>query len=167
MKKNLKFLTITFSVVLNIVFIGSSLYYGADLFSLTARQGKQCHPLYEELALSRGQLDTLKPIRDSFHTFVNEQGRKIKARQLELVGLLTREKPNRQAIDAKRQTIQNLQRQMQAKVINHLLEESKIFTPEQRLKFFALIRKRIEKSNGPRPRWMPRTLVSPSEGKHP
>lgn len=167
MKKNLKILTITFSVVLNIVFIGSFFYHGTDLFRPSGRQANHAHPLYEELGLGRDQLDRFGPLRDSFHAFVNEQGRKIKARQLELVDLLAREKPDRRAIDAKQEEIQVLQRQMQARVIDHLLEESGIFTSEQRQKFFALIRGRIEKSNGPRPRWMPRTQVSPSEGERP
>ena len=56
---------------------------------------------------------------------------------------------------------------MQARVIDHILEESRIFTPELRRKFFALIRSRIEKSDGPRPRWMPRNAGSPSEGERP
>ncbi|NOY12250.1 MAG: periplasmic heavy metal sensor [Deltaproteobacteria bacterium] len=167
MKKNLKILAIIFSVVLNIVFTGSYFYHGSGLLPLVGRQANHDHPLYEELDLGRDQLDRFEPLRDSFHAFVNEQGRKIKAKQLELVGLLAKEKPDRRAIDAKQEEIQVLQRQMQAKVIDHLLEESRIFTPEQRQKFFALIKGRIEKSDGPRPRWMPRTQVSPSKGKRP
>jgi len=165
MKKNFKILAITFSVALNIVFIGSWFYHGSGLLPLAGRQGEHDHPLYEELDLGRDQLDRFQPLCDRFHAFVNEQGQKIKARQLELVDLLARGKPDRRAIDAKQEEIQALQRQMQARVIDHLLQESKIFTPEQRQRFFALIRTRIEKSGGPRPRWMPRNAGSPSEGE--
>jgi len=167
MKKNLTILGIIFSVVLNIVFIGSYLYYGAVLLLQADHQASYDHPLYKELNLSRDQLDRFEPFRDSFHAFVNEQGGKIKARQLELVGLLAAEKPDRWAIDAKQEEIQILQHQMQVKVIDHLLEESRIFTPEQRQKFFALIKGRIEESSGSRPTWMPRTQVSASKGKRP
>ena len=167
MKKNLKTLAVIFSVVLNIVFAGSYFYHGSGLFCPAGRQAEHDHPLYEGLDLGRDQLDRFKPLRDSFHAFVNEQGRKIKARQLELVGLLAREKPERRAIDAKQEEIQVLQRQMQARVIDHLLEESRIFTPEQRQRFFELIKGRIEKSDGPRPRWMPQKQVIPSKGRRP
>ena len=167
MKKNLKTLAIIFSVVLNIVFAGSYFYHGLSLFCLAGRQAEHDHPLYEELDLSRDQLGRFKPLCDRFHTFINEQGRKIKARQLELVDLLAKEKPDRRAIDAKQEEIQVLQRQIQAKVVDHLLEKSRIFTPEQRQRFFELIKGRIEKSDGPRPRWIPRKQVIPSKGKRP
>jgi len=165
--KNIKTLAILFSVVLNIVFIGSYFYHSSDLLPLADRQANHDHRLYEKLDLGRDQLGRFEPLRDTFHVFINEQGRKIKAKQLELVGLLVKEKPDRRAIDAKQEEIQVLQRQMQAKVIDHLLEESSIFTPEQRQKFFALIKGRIEKNDGPRPRWMLRMQVSPSKGKLP
>ncbi|NOZ84889.1 MAG: periplasmic heavy metal sensor [Deltaproteobacteria bacterium] len=167
MKKNLKILAITFSVALNIVFIGSYFYHGSGLLTLAGRQGEHDHPLYEDLGLGRDQLDRFKPIRDSFHAFVNEQGRKIKTKQLELVDLLAGVKPDRRAIDTKQEEILTLQRQMQARVIDHLLEESNLFTPGQRVKFFALIRERIEKSSGPRPGWMPKRRENPSKGKRP
>jgi len=161
MKKNLKILAIIFSVALNIVFIGSYFYYRSGPLAVTGRQANHNRLLYEELNLSRAQLERFGPLRDRFHAFVNEQGRKIKARQLELIDLLAGEAPDRRAIAAKRKEIQTLQRQMQTRVIDHLLEESGIFTPEQRRKFFALIKGRIGKSGGPRPRWMPQTGAKP------
>ncbi|GBE12691.1 hypothetical protein BMS3Abin13_00983 [bacterium BMS3Abin13] len=164
MKQNLKTLVIIFSVVLNIVFIGSYVYHRSDLTFITDHNTHHNRPLYEDLNLNRKQLDRFESIRDGFHNFVNKQGRKIKADRLELIDLLAKKNPNRRAIDAKQKEIQVLQQQMQAKVINHLLEESKIFTPEQRVKFFGLIRDRIEKSENPRPRWMQRTRPTPAEG---
>jgi len=167
MKNNLKILAIVFSVVLNMAFIGSYLYSRSGASAQVARQADHSRLLYQELSLDRDQLDRLKPLRDSFHAFVNEQGQRIKAKQLELVDLLAQEKPDRRAIAAKQERIQALQRQMQAEVIDHLLEESSIFTPRQRQRFFTLMKERIEGSVGPRPRWMPRTKVSPAPGKRP
>lgn len=167
MTKNLKTLAIIFSVVLNIVFTGSYFYHKANLLQLMGHRTNHNRLLYEELNLSREQLDRFGPARDRFHAFVNELGRKIKFKQLELIDVLAMENPDRSAITAKEKDIRGLQQQMQAKVIDHLLEESSLFTPEQRGKFFALIKERIEKSNGPHPRWMPRTRVSPSKGKRP
>ena len=167
MKKNLKALCIIFSVVLNIAFIGSYVYHKSGLLAPAVRHANHNRLLCEKLNLSREQLERFGPLRDSFHAFVNEQGRKIQAKQLELIDLLTREHPGRLAINAKQEEIQALQRQMQAKVIDHLLEESRLFTLEQRQKFFALMKRRIEKSSTPRPRWMPQTQLRPSKGKRP
>jgi len=167
MKKNLKILAIIFSVALNIVFIGSYFYYRSGTLAVPGRQSNHNRLLYEELNLSREQLERFGPLRDTFHAFVNEQGRKIKAGQLELIDLLAGEAPDRGAIAAKRKEIQTLQRQMQTGVIDHLLEESGTFTPQQRRKFFALIKERMGKSGGPRPRWMPQAGAKPSEGARP
>ena len=159
--KNFKILAITFSVILNIVFMGSSLYHGVGPLTPAAQQGHK-RPLYEELGLSRAQLKKIKPIRDNFHAFVNDQGRRIKVKELELVALLAKQRPNRRALAAKQEEIRALQRQMQTKVIDHFLEESRIFTREQRVKLFTLIRGRIEKNGSPRPRWMPPQQTNPA-----
>jgi len=163
MTKNLKTLAIIFSIVLNIVFIGLYFYHKADLLPLIGHRTSHNHLLYEELHLNREQLDRFRPARDRFHVFVNKQGLEIKAKQLELIDLLSMEHPDRLAIDAKQLEIQTLQQQLQAMVIDHLLEERRILTPEQRQRFFALIRERIKESSGPRPRWMPRKHGSPSK----
>ena len=156
MKEKLKTLAIIFSVVLNISFIGSYYYHKSGLNFMADRHVNHNHLLYEELNLSHEQLDRFGPLRDKFHAFVNEQAWKIKAKRLELIDLLAKEPPDHQAINAKRREIQTLQHEMQTKVIAHLLKEGSLFTLEQREKFFALIKERIEKSRDPRPRWMPR-----------
>ncbi len=163
MKINIKALLIIFSVVLNMVFTGSYFYHKLDQNTLTGSQGNHNRFLCEELNLSQEQLDRFEPIRDQFHVFLSQQGHVIKGKRLELIDLLAQENPDRKAIGAKEKEIQSLQRQMQAKVIDHLLEENRIFTPEQRKKFFALIKGRIEKSKGSRPKWMPQTRANPSK----
>lgn len=72
MRKNFKILAITFSVALNIVFVGYWFYHGSGLLPPPVRQ-EYDHPLYEELDLSPDQLGKFKPLRDRFHVFVNEQ----------------------------------------------------------------------------------------------
>ncbi len=165
MSRNLKTLAVIFSVALNIVFVSSYVYHKSGLFSLKNRGPNRNRPLYEELNLSREQLEKFVPLRDNFHAFIDEQGRRIKAKQLELIGLLAMEHSYRLAIEAKQEEIQALQREMQERVIDHLLAEKRLFTPRQREKFFALIKERIEKSSGPRPRWMPKKKRRPSKGK--
>jgi len=167
MKKQLGTLAVVFSVVLNLAFIGSRVYHASGLFHAANRAARHDRPLYEGLGLDRDQLDKFTPLRDRFHAFVTEQGRTIKTKQLEFVDLLAGENPDRRAIDAKQEEIQVLQRRMQTKVTDHLLDESKILTPEQRRKFFDLIKSRIETSAGPGPMWMPRRPARPSGGTRP
>jgi len=167
MMKNIKILGVIFSVVLNIIFVGSYFYHRSGPLAMTGRQVNHNHLLHEELNLDRAQLDRLKPLSEGFHAFVNSQGRKIKVKQLELVNLLAKAEPDRRAIGEIQVKIQALQRQMQAKVIDHFFAEGKIFTSEQRQKFFSMIKGRMEKGNAPRPRWMPQKHVNSSMGQRP
>ena len=164
MKKNIKLLAIIFSVVLNIVFIGLCFYHQSHLFYLKDRSANPNHLLYEELDLTRAQRDRFASARGSFHAFIRAQGRKIKISRLDLIDLLDSPNPDRSAIDAKQHEIQTLQQQMQIQVIDHLLAESGMLRPEQRQKFFALIKGRIEKSRSLHPRWMPQTWPTHSKG---
>ena len=166
MKKNFKILAIIFSVALNIFFIGSYLYHRLGMQPLANLKGSNDRPLCKELKLTRRQLEQLRPLRNSFHTFVRQQGSKIKAKQLELIDLLATDHPDPLAIKAKQAEIRALQQQMQSEVIDHLLKESKILTPEQRKRFFSLIRARIEKMSGPGPRWMRQRQGSRTKEKH-
>jgi len=167
MRKNLKILAIIFSVVLNIIFTGSYFYHSSGLLPLVNRQASYVHPLYEKLNLDRDQINKFEPLRNSLHAFINKQGQKIKSKQLEFVKLLAKENPDRLAIEAKQQVIRALQHEMQSRMIEHLLAESRIFTPDQRQRFFALIEGRIEKSDGSRPRWMRRGQAISSKGNRP
>jgi len=165
MRKNLIILAIIFSVVLNIGFIGTYYLQKAGLHPLKLVQANHKRFLYQELNLSPEQLAEFEPGRDRFHTYLDLQSRKIQAGQVELIGLLSENPPDRKAIDAKHEEIQSLQQQMQARVIDHFLEESRILTPEQRKKFFALIKGRIEKNSGFCPGWMQRSGLKPAHGE--
>jgi Spy/CpxP family protein refolding chaperone len=165
MKERLTILAILFSVVLNIVFVGTYIYHKFSESHNTSHDLSVNHRfLYEELNLSSEQLEKFKPVRDRFHTSLREQELAIKDRQLELIDLLDRENPDHMAINTKQIEIKDLQGQLQEKVIDHFLEEDKIFTSVQRAKFFALIKERIAKSDLTRPGWMPRAPANSAEG---
>ena len=167
MKKNLKTLVIIFSVVLNIVFIGSYVYNKSGLQIFKGHRGNNNSPLYEELNLSEEQLDRCKSIRADFHTFLNRQSKVIKGRQLELIDLLAKENIDYEAIDTKKKEIQTLQQQMQTKVIDHLLDENRNLTPVQRELFFKLFKERIEKNEGFSPQMMSQTRLNNSGDANP
>ncbi len=165
MRKNLIILAIIFSVVLNIGFIGTYCLQKSGLHPLRLVHINHKRFLYEELNLSPEQLVEFEPSRDRFHTYFDLQSRKIQAGQVELIGLLAENPPDRKAIDARHEEIQALQQQMQTRVIDHFLEESRILMPEQRKKFFALIKGRIEKNSGFCPGWMQRSRLKPVQGE--
>ncbi|MFW8602254.1 Spy/CpxP family protein refolding chaperone [Desulfobacterota bacterium M19] len=164
MTKNLKALAIIFSVVLNIVFIGSHLRHAIPQRQ-GWRQGESC-AIVGQLNLSSEQLTRFTRLRDSFHAFIKEQSARIKTRQLEFIDLIAQQKPNRRQLEAKQAEIWALQREMQSMVIKHLLAENKIFTPRQRRIFFSIIRQRIENSDA-RPGWIPRRQTQAAAGSRP
>lgn len=157
MRRNLTTLAIIFSVVLNLAFVGSYLYHELAPRFLPPPRADRDRLIFEELNLSPDQLAKFLPLRDRFHAFLRQQGQAVKDRQLELIGLLAGKNPARSAVDAKQAEIRELQHEMQTRVIDHLFEESKILTPDQRRDFFALIRARIDKSSSTCPPWIPRS----------
>ncbi|HHB76508.1 MAG TPA: periplasmic heavy metal sensor [Desulfobulbus sp.] len=165
MRKNLFILAGIFSVVLNISFIGTHFLQKSGLHPLTPVHADHKRFLYEELNLSPKQLAVFKQGRDRFHTYLNKQSRKIQIERIKLIRLLSENLTDRKTIDDKQKEIQALQRQMQARVIDHLLRESHILTPEQRKKFFTLIERRIEKNRGFCPGWMRKDGQKPVHGE--
>lgn len=154
MKKNLKTLAVLFSVVLNIAFLTFAAYSRWSFANAPAAPPGRGALLYEHLDLTQEQLRRFEPLRDRFHAQMSRIGNEIRARQLELIDLLAAPSPDRQAISAHQEKIRGLQRTMQDTVVNHILEESKVLTPEQRTKFFQLLKQRSKIDGRPCPPWM-------------
>jgi hypothetical protein len=62
------------------------------------------------------------------------------------------------AVNGVQEEILSLQQTMQNTIISHITDETKIFTPEQRNKFFMLMKERIEQNSRPFPPWMWTTM---------
>jgi hypothetical protein len=154
MKENLKNLVLIFSVVLNAVFL-----FATGFQSLSARisgdkPSENCPFLYQELNLSKEQLNRMEPVRDRFHARLSKTGGEIQARQLQLIDLLAAPDHDLKAVNALQEEIQGLQKTMQDTIIAHIREETGIFTPAQRDTFFKLIKDRTEQSGHACPPWM-------------
>jgi Spy/CpxP family protein refolding chaperone len=156
MKENFKTLVLTFSIILNIAFIGATVYYRPSSSLPTGNSPF----LYQQLNLSQEQLRQVEPMRDRFHARLREVGGEIKTKQLRLIGLLGAADLDGKAVDALQEEIHDLQQNMQDTIIRHILEETRVFTAEQRKIFFSLMKERIEQSGQPCPPWM-----RPSEAK--
>ena len=153
MKENLRRLAILFSVVLNVAFLGTYLYTAAPRW--VGREQPRGDGLpYQALHLTQSQERKFDPVRREFHTRVQEVGSEIKREQLRLVDLLAQPNQDPGSVRAIQEKILGLQRGMQDVVIGHLMEESAIFTADQRVQFFRILRERIEKTEPASPSWM-------------
>ena len=72
----------------------------------------------------------------------------------ELIDLLAAKPPDQLAVEKKQEEIQRLQGTVQDRVIVHFLQASSFLNPEQRTRFFQLIKGRIETSIQACPPWM-------------
>jgi len=153
MKENLKNLVFIFSIALNIVFLGGTSYYRLTSGSSAAKPAPNCPFLYQELNLTKEQLSRIEPARDRFHQRLSEIGGDIKTRQLRLIDLLAAPNLNRKAVEDMQQEIETLQQTMQNTTISHIMEQTGVFSPEQRSRFFELMKGRIERGQ-PCPPWM-------------
>lgn len=154
MKNNIKTLAIVFSVVLNVAFVTFTAYTRWSHAPVARSPSKEGAMLYEQLELTAEQLKRIEPLRDRFHAEMNQISSAIVGMQMELFDLLAAPSPDRQAIQAHQEKIRDLQRSMQDNVVNHVLEESKVLMPEQRVKFFRLLKERSKTAGRPCPPWM-------------
>jgi Spy/CpxP family protein refolding chaperone len=152
MKGNLKILIFLFSILLNIVFVGT---YAAYKFQINTgeRNDDNLKPLFLELDLTPEQLTSFKSERNKFHPQLQALEQEITRKQIELIEILSTNNPDPQALEIKQKEIQELQAAAQDRVISHLLQASDFLNPEQRTRFFNLIRKRIESSVSACPPW--------------
>ena len=153
MKNNLLRLSILFSVVLNVAFLGTYLYKAGPRWMRGDPPQGEGLP-FQALHLTQEQEKKFNPIRVKFHERVEEVGGEIKREQLRLVDLLAQPEPHLNSVRETRMRIRDLQRRMQDAVIGHLIEESAIFTADQRARFFRILRERIEKAEPASPPWM-------------
>jgi len=152
MKENLKTILFIASVALNLVFAATYATYKVP--SLAGVQGSSPKgPLFLQLDLTPDQLSRFKVERDKFHARLQALGQEIKTRQVELIDLLAAAHPDQRTIEGKQEEIQHLQGAVQDRVIAHFLHESGLLSPEQRTRFFQLIKARIETTVQACPPW--------------
>ena len=111
-------------------------------------------PLFLQLDLTPDQLTKLNAERDRFHAQLQALGQEVKTKQLDLIDLLAAEPPDQLAIEKKQEEIQRMQGTVQDRVIVHFLQASSFLSPEQRTRFFQLIKGRIETGIQVCPPWL-------------
>jgi Spy/CpxP family protein refolding chaperone len=153
MKDSFKTILFIASVALNVVFAATYLTY--KLPSLAGmQQAPSKGPLYLQLDLTPDQLRQFNAERERFHTQLQALGEEVKTKQFDLIDLLAAKLPDQPAIEKKQKEIQRIQMTVQDRVIVHFLQASSFLNPEQRTRFFQLIKGRIETSMQACPPWM-------------
>jgi Spy/CpxP family protein refolding chaperone len=102
----------------------------------------ECAAIFSQLGVSEEQLQKIKPRLAKFRECSKAQCEEINRLRRELIDLIAAAEPCRETIAAKQKEILESQRKMQELVVEQLLTEKSAFTPEQREKFFDLIRSR-------------------------
>jgi Spy/CpxP family protein refolding chaperone len=153
MKANVKTIVFIASVALNVVFFVTYITYKVPLLAGVHQQSSR-KPVFLELDLTPDQLTQFSAERDRFHARLQQLSQEIKMRQIALIDSLGATPPDQNAVERKQAEIQRLQGVVQDGVIAHILHGSSLLTPEQRSRFFQLIKARIEIGVQACPPWM-------------
>ena len=146
MKVNLRALIFAGSLILNVVFIGIFAARTMPFFNRDRQADELMKPPFLQLDLTAAQLARFKAARDKFIGELHEMGQAVAKKQVELIDLLAASTPDQGAIKMKQEEIQHLQTATQDRVIVHWVQESSRLNPEQRRRFFQLVKARIESS---------------------
>ena len=146
MKVNLNALIFLFSLILNVVFIGIFAAHKIPIFNWDRKVDELMKPPFLQLDLTAEQLARFKSDRDKFIGELHEMGQAVGKKQIELIDLLAVSTPEERAIKMKQEEILRLQAATQDRVIAHWVQESSLLNPEQRTRFFQLVKARIENS---------------------
>jgi Spy/CpxP family protein refolding chaperone len=140
-------LFVILSVSLNVAFL--SVWLGNELPTWFDRPGasKEAEPndpiwcpLHRELGVNEEQWRQIEPHLAEFKTIAQERCQKMSALRMEMMDLLASPHVEIEAAQVKQEEILAAQRRMQTLVIEHLLTEKKVLTPQQQNKLFDMIR---------------------------
>lgn len=145
MKKKIFIWGIVLLTVVNVVALGTIAYHRFGHVGECDHENKHDRRdfLHQELVLSDAQAEQMKVLKESFQSNTNPIRAALRIKREQLLQLLTAAKSDRAKIDSVQSEIDSLQAELQRLVIDHLLDEKKILTPEQQSRFFSIIRERL------------------------
>ena len=137
------------SVAVNLAVVGTWLVSAAaGGWARPARQpdeGPSDCPMHQRLGTSQ----KIEPLRSRFRQVTQDLSEQARQAREELIDLLEAPQADRQAIADKQSQILAIQGRMQQAVIEHLLAQKEVLTPEQQSEFFSAIRQRGGWGPGP------------------
>ena len=102
---------------------------------------------YQDLGLSDSQLERMEPLARLFHAELEKLSRETERKRELLVNLLSQEKVDAGDIERLRKDMAGIQDRIQREVIAHIFDMKGILKPEQKERFFQLLRKSIQQEN--------------------
>lgn len=99
-------------------------------------------PLHRALQVSPRQWAEIEPRLREFQAAVGELCSQTDVLRSEVIDLIAAEVPDLDAIQAKQEEILTTKRQIQRLVVEHLLAEREVLTPEQQRQLFTMLRER-------------------------
>ena len=145
MWKRIAPLLIVLSVGLNVAFVGVWAVHAIGSHWPAEHgddHGKVWCPLHRRLNVTDEQWRKIEPRMVEFRRKAQAICQEVNRRRGEMIDLVASLQPDRQAIAAKQEEIRAGQRRMQQLVIDHLLAEKEVLTPEQQKVFFDMLRRR-------------------------
>ena len=147
MWKKIALLLIVVSVTLNVAFVG---FLAVRFFRAKWTVNGPCGhsevecPLHRRLGTDQEQWQRIEPVVMAFRGQSQAVCQEVTRARLELLDLLDMPEPNKQKIAAKQEEILAGQRRMQELVIQHILTEKELLTPDQCKELFKLLRKQSD-----------------------
>ncbi|MFW6028206.1 MAG: Spy/CpxP family protein refolding chaperone [bacterium] len=144
MWKRIAPLLVVLSVALNMAFISVWAVHAARAHWPTGtadENGTWC-PLYRRLDVTDEQWRQIEPRIAEFRARSQTICAEMNRMRAELIDLIASDNPGRDAIAAKQEEIRAGQQRMQQLVVERLLAEKEVLTPEQQKELFELIRQR-------------------------
>lgn len=144
MWKKIAPLLIVLSVALNVAFVGVWVVHAARAHWLAEgfRNGEVWCPLHRRLNVTDEQWQQIEPRLTEFRHQSQAICADMNRLRTELIDLIAGDEPDPGAIAAKQEQIRAGQQRMQELVVEHLLAEKAVLTPEQQKELFDLVRKR-------------------------
>jgi Spy/CpxP family protein refolding chaperone len=134
------------SLVLNIAFVAMWLAHAVPRHFMKpcqygcAESRHQKCPMQKALSLNDSQWTKLHPAIESIRETSSGLYRELAKDRMTLVNELEKNPTDSAALSACKERIIACQKNIQGLVINHILEEKKMLTPEQQRRFFSAIR---------------------------
>lgn len=97
------------------------------------------------IALTDEQKRQVEDIRRDFLPKVEEIRQSLRQKRLQLNDLLFTEAPDMKVVAEKSNEISALQARLEQEVIDHILQEKELLSPEQKREFYQVIRNEFEK----------------------
>ena len=134
------------SVALNVAFVAMWFAHATPSQARPEETGQDAArhtiwcPLHRELGVTEKQWGQIEPRLREFQAAVEELRQQTSAMRSEVIDLIAAGKPDAKAIRAKQDEILATKRSIQGLVVEHLLAERQILTPEQQQQLFEMLR---------------------------